>query len=325
MRRRELLGSIAAASFGTAALDPIARIFETHETPPARVGLADVQAIERATELYMSMDLARHGDVAAAMARGALRWATSLLKGSMEPAVRERLRSAMGLLADRLGWSTFDAGSSPRAVQLLTFALDAAAKGPDRDLRAHIMLDLSTVLTDMGRPADGVEVLRMALGDERISSAEQANLHAVAARHCAAAGDGEAGLRHVQQAEAALERETAALSPPWARQITFSPGHHDSALGLALFALGDNVRARERLTAAVESLDPGRTRTGLRCLARLAVLDLKAGDHEGGVERVRYVARTASDVQSARITADIKMMMESVKRFGLQEQVADLT
>lgn len=323
VRRRELLGSIAAASLGTAALEPLARIFDIHDTP-ARIGLSDVQAVERATELYMSMDLARQGDVAAAMARGALRWATSALKGSMDASTRERLRAATGLLADRLGWGTFDAGATPQAMQLLTFALDAAAKGPDRDLRAHIMLDLSTVLTEMGRPADGVEVLRMALGDERISSAEQANLHAVAARHCAAAGDVEGGLRHVQRAEEALERETAALAPPWARQITFSPGHHDSALGLALFALGDDRRARERLTAALASLDPGRTRTGLRCLARLAVLDMRAGDHEGGVERARHVAAAAVGVQSARIDADIRMMVDSARQHGLQDAVADL-
>ncbi len=326
VKRRSLLSSIAAASVGAAALEPLARLFDGFtESPPAYVGLTEVEAVERATDLYMSVDLARHGAMAAAMARGALRWAVSLTERRMAPDLRERLFSATGLLADRLGWATFDAGTPPRAMQLLTFALDSAARGPDRDLRAHIMLDLSTVLTDMGRPSDGVEILRMALGDERISSAEQANLHAVAARHCAAAGDRAAGLRHVERAEAALSRGTPALAPAWARHITVSPGHHDSALGLALFALGEDDRARERLTAAMSTLDPERTRTGLRCLTRLAILDIRAGNYDEGEAKARRAAAEASGVTSARISADLRMLVRTAEQYGKHDLAAELT
>lgn len=325
VKRRALLGSIAAASVGTAAAEPLARIFDAEATPPTRVALADVEAVEHATALYMSMDLARHGAMAAAMARGALEWATGLLRGHMDDRTRQRLCSATGLLADRLGWATFDAGAEPRALNLLTFALDSAARGPDRDLRAHIMLDLSSVLAHMGHPADGVEVLRMALGDERISSAEQANLHAVAARHCAAAGDIEGGLRHVERAEAALERDAGAIAPEWARSITYSPGHHDSALGLALFALGEDERARERLNVALARLDPGRTRTGLRCLIRLAALDLRAGERAEAERRARRAAAVAAEVRSTRVAGDLAMLAEQAEQYGMRELAAELT
>lgn len=325
VKRRALLASIAAASVGPAAVEPLARIFDASAIPPLRVTLADVEAVEHATRLFMSMDLARNGPMATTMAKGALEWATGLLHGHMDDRTRQRLCSATGLLADRLGWATFDADSPPRAVNLLTFALDTAAHGPDRDLRAHIMLDLSVVLAHMGRPADGVEVLRKALSDKRISSAEQANLHAVAARHCAAAGDIEDGLRHVQHAEAALDQHSETTAPDWARAITYSPGHHDSVLGLALFALGQDDPARKRLTTALSRLAPSRTRTNLRCLIRLAALDLRAGEQSEAERRARQAAAAATEIRSTRITNDLAMLADHAKRHGMTDLAAELT
>lgn len=224
MKRRSVLGIIAAASVGSASLEPLARLLDGLDGKDlASVGVAEAQAVEAAADLYTRMDLAHGGSMAAAMARGSLSWAIELLDRPMTPPVRERLSSAIGLLADRLGWAIYDAGDTAKAGRVLTLALDNAARGTDRDLGAHVMLDLSTVVTDAGRPSEGVEILRLALGDERISSAERANLHAVAARHCAAAHDRPAGLRHVDLAEEALTRAQPASSPGWARRITVSP------------------------------------------------------------------------------------------------------
>ena len=210
---------------------------------PRRVGLAEVAAVEAAADAYMSFDLARSADLAAAIARSTLRWSTELLTLEMTESTRVRLLSAIGLLADRLGWSIYDSGTADRAGRMLTFALDHAARGADRDLRAHVMLDLSTVMTDSGHPRDGVEILRAALGDERVSNAERANLHAVCARHCASAGQRDSGLRHASLAEEVRGRDDDASGPEWARRITYGPGHLDSALGLALFALDDAAGA----------------------------------------------------------------------------------
>jgi hypothetical protein len=243
----------------------------------------------------------------------------------MVPAVAERLSSAVGLLADRLGWALYDAGHSAKASDLLSFALDTAARGADRDLRAHIMLDLSTVVTDGGSARDGVEILRLALGDERISSAERANLHAVCARHCGTAGDRQTGLRHVGLAEEALGRTDTASAPEWARRITVSKGHHDSALGLALFALGEDGAARERLSSALDSLDHGRTRTGLRCRTRMAVLNLRGGAREEGAEQARRAVHDAAGVRSRRVDSDLWMMLDSARQVGFSSLADELS
>jgi hypothetical protein len=289
------------------------------------VGLAEVEAVEAAADLYTRMDLARGGGLASTMAISSLRWSTRLLNCTMTNAVRERLCSAVGLLADRLGWSLYDAGHHAKANEVLSFALDTAAKGADRDLRAHIMLDLSTVVTDSGDPRDGVEILRLALGDERISSAERANLHAVCARHCGTAGDWQSGLRHVGLAEEALARPGRTDAPDWSRRITVSKGHHDSALGLALFALGDDRRARDRLTAALNSLDHGRTRTGLRCRTRLAVLNMRDGARTDGETEARRAVHEATGVRSRRVDRDLSMMLTTAREAGLTALADDLS
>ncbi|MEU9888504.1 hypothetical protein [Sphaerisporangium sp. NPDC051011] len=326
MKRRGLLSVIAAASVGVATGEPLTRLLDSLSTEaPSLVGLPEVRAVEAAADLYMRMDLARGGNAATAMARGSLEWAVKLRDRPMAEPVRDRLSSAIGLLADRVGWATYDQGRLEQATRLLTFALDSAARGADRDLRAHTMLDLSVAFADMGRPRDGVEILRMALGDERISSAERANVHAVAARHCAAAGDRPAGLRHIGLAEDALARAEPALAPDWARHITVSPGHHDSALGLALFQLGEDERARVRLGAALERLGENRTRTGLRCLTRMAVLRIREGDREGGAEEARRAVVLASDVQSARVAKDLRMMIDGVRQCGMPELARELS
>ena len=317
VQRRLFLASVAAAAVGAAAPEPLARLLDGFGAGlPSRVGISDVEAVEAAADAYMRFDLARSGDFAAHVARSSLRWSVQLLGQEMSDPTRERLASAVALLADRLGWSIYDSAVGGDAGRMLTFALDHAARGADRNLRAHVMLDLSTVVTDAGRPEDGVEILRAALGDERVSAAERANLHAVCARHCAAAGQQESGQRHVILAEEALARDDDVGGPSWAKQITYGPGHHDSALGLALFALDDTEGARRRLTAALRALDSGRTRTGLRCRIRLAALDLREGDTAAAEAEGLRVIENAAGVASARVRNDLNMLQSYATRYG---------
>jgi hypothetical protein len=326
VQRRAFLASVAAASVGAATPEPLVRLLDGLGAElPRRVGLAEVSAVEAAADAYMNFDLARSGDLAARMARSALHWATDLLDQDMTEPTRERLSSAIALLADRLGWSVYDNGTSGHASRMLTFALAQAARGADRDLRAHIMLDLSTVMTDAGNARDGVEVLRAALGDERVSAAERANLHAVCARHCASAGEQDSGLRHVALAQEALEKKDVTSGPDWARRITCGAGHHDSALGLALFMLGDADRARQRLGSALATLDSGRTRTGLRCRIRLAVLDLREGAGEVGEAAAYQVLDDAVGVRSARVQRDLQMLRDAADQYGRPVLSAELS
>lgn len=317
VHRREMLSLIATASVGAASAEPLARLLDGIEAPvPNRVGVNDVRAVEQATAACTTLDLDGAAETSAMLAAGALTWSTRLLSQSMSDTVRQRLSSAVGGLADRLGWSTYDQGDHRRALRTLTAGLDYASHGADRDLRAHAMLDIATVLEDMGRPAEGVEALRLALGDERISSAERANLHAVCARLCAAADQRTAGLRHIERAESALAEDAPAIVPDWVRQVTLAPGHLDAALGMALFALGEHDRAQSRLSVAVSTLGPRRARTDIRCRTRLAILRFDSGDKTGAELEARKVIIDARQVRSKRTKSDVAMLVSSARQYA---------
>lgn len=327
--RRDFLQNVMAASVGAAAPEAFEHLLHgitANERVPHHVGVSEVEAVEAATDLYMNVDLARCRDIGDTVARSVLQWSTTLLKQNMTDPTRTRLSSAIGLLADRWGWELYDHGQGTRAVQVLTAALDHAARGADSDLRAHVMLDLSSVVTDAaGRPDDGVSLLRAALGHEGIGSAERANAHGVCARHCAGARMTDAGLRHIALGEDALGDDKAAAAPEWARRTIYSPGHHASVFGISLFALGADDPARALLTTAVRSLDGGRTRTGLRCRTRLAALAFRAGDRDEGEREGRRALADSAGVQSARIRRDLEMLRRHAVKFGAPDLAADLS
>ncbi|SRR6266568_3372639 len=329
VRRRNAIAAIASAFVGAATLEPLAHLLNGLPAPTLRdrVGPTEVAAVEDATDFYTALDLQYGGGLASEIARGSLRWATGLLGKQMTDDTRERLFSAVASLADRVAWSHYDMGSHGPANRLFIMALDTAAKGDDRNLRGHIMLNYSTQIFDLGHRDDAVEVLRLALGDDRISMTEKANLHAVCARHCGGIDteqSRQSALRQLGMSEDALVNADTSDAAPWARRVTAQAGHFDSALGLALFAIGRDEQARERFTRALDALGPGRVRTALRCRTRLAVIHMR----EGAKTQAETVARQAMDdarrVRSARVADDLQMVAASAREYGLTALASEL-
>lgn len=328
MHRRSVIGLIAAASVGGATLaEPLTHLLNglPAPEPPTRVGPGEVEAVEQACDLYTGLDLQYGGGLAAEIGRGSLRWACTLLGQPAAPATLDRLHAAVGALTDRIAWSWYDAGALGTADRLFAQALNTAAQSKDRDLRAHILLNYSTLCFDAGRAPEALEVLRLALGDERITAVERANLHAVAARHSGNIGELDTARGHYQLAEAALADADPGTAPSWARRVTGQPGHFDSALGLAAHAIGDHTATRTRFTAALAALPAdGRARTRVRCLTRLAVVDLADGDTTAGETHARAAQAAAGGLRSARVRADLVMVAAAAEQAGLPELAADL-
>jgi transcriptional regulator with XRE-family HTH domain len=325
VRRRSMLGLIAAASVGSAS-EPLSHLLDglTRPSPPSRVGDLEIGAIDEAADLYTRLDLQHGGGLAAEVAHGSLHWAVGLLHQKMTDEVRARLCSAVAALADRVAWSTYDAGDHAVATRLWTLALDTAARGADRDLRGHILLNFSTLLFDTGQGADAVETLRLALGDERVSATERANLHAVCARHAAGIGHRDSALRHISLAEDALGQADLVSGPSWARRVTAEPGHFDAAIGMAWHVLDERTAAHDRLTVALARLGPGRARTALRCRTRLAVLHLLDGDADGATDHAIQAVSQAATVRSARIGDDLRILRDTAQQRAMTDLSAEL-
>ncbi|WP_440064671.1 hypothetical protein [Streptosporangium sp. OZ121] len=90
-------------------------------------------------------------------------------------------------------------------------------------------------------------------------------------------------------------------------------------------ALDEDTRARERLSSALNRLNSGRTRTGLRCRTRLAVLHMRAGDREAGEREARQAVRDATGVRSRRVASDLRMMVSDARAHGMNTLADDLT
>jgi transcriptional regulator with XRE-family HTH domain len=324
MRRRDLLALIASASVGSLEpSEPLSRLVDGLPVEaPRHVGQAEVAIVLEAVDFLTQLDLRYGGGRVAAFGSSTLRFAAGMLHGTFaSDDVRDQTYAAVAALADRLAWSRYDSGDLVGANWLLTYALAVAAKSPDRDLWGHVLLNLSTETFDFGMPSEAVDIIRLALGDERVSSIEQANLHAVAARHCAGIGQPESVARHLGMAEEALGRARPATAPTWAKRVTASPGHFDSAFGLAYFASGDFDPARQRFLSALDVLGPDRVRTALRCRTRLAVIDITQGEPTGEAHAYQAVA-DASTVNSARVQDDLRMVQAAARPRGLTDLVA---
>ncbi|MEV6525871.1 helix-turn-helix transcriptional regulator [Longispora sp. NPDC051575] len=329
VERRKLLAAIAAASMGGVPSEPLSRLLDglASSTLPSRVGDTEVQAVRQATNLFTSWDMRGGGyRTACEMAKAHLRWAVSLLDQSMTDEVRAQLNSAIAALADRVAWTHYDTGTPGSASRLYTLALRTAADGDDPNLRAHVLLDTSSNVCDLGSPRDAAEIIRLGLGDERLTPAVRANLHGVCARHLASAGDSEGALRHIGQAEEALATADPGHAPEWGRRFLGTPGHFDSVLGLALFAANRRPAARQRLARALDAFGAaGRVRTGLRCRVRLASLHLKDGHPDVGEQEARAALVHMSGVSSVRVIADLRQLRADTVRYpALGDLRADL-
>lgn len=326
MRRRALMTRVAQAAVGGLAIEPFLAFLDAlpASAAPAHIGETEIVAVEQATDWLTEIDLRSGGGPAASLAQSALRYATGLRRATMTDDNRVRLHSAVGGLADRVGWSHYDARNHPAAQELFALALNEAAQSTDRDLWAHIMLNMSTQCFDQGDRTEAVATLRMALGDERISYVEQANLRIVCARHLGVIHDTQAAARQLRMAEDALAQADTGNAPVWARRVTAEPGHFASAMGLALFACDQDDAAQHQFTTALSHLGPGRIRTAIRCRARLSVIYMRNGAPAQGESQAREVMTMATGVRSARVQDDLVMIQTNAQRYGLNDLAAEL-
>jgi len=265
MQRRALIAALASIAAGGPLGEPIGMAVAAIRPTavPSRVGLADVIDVERAADMFTTWDLRFGGGLAREMARAQLQWATGLLDAQMSDPVRIRLFGAVGGLAERAAWTTFDAGDHGGARRLFRLALHAASQADDADLVAHILSDVATQQLYLGHPDDGVRLVRLAAGDDRISPAVRFVLHGVQARAHGALGEAEPTVRHIGLAERQYADVTDDNLPVWMRQF-LTEAHVFSVTGQAALLLGADDRRRIRRRCGPAPTSVGRLRTGPR-------------------------------------------------------------
>lgn len=312
VNRRELLAAVAAVTTGAATtVEPLARLLDGLSVPelPRQVGPSEVAAVEQATSVYTSMDLRYGGAVAADMSSSALRWAVGLLDASMRNDTRAALSTAVGALADRTAWTHHDAGRGYQARRLSTLALRTADEGNDRTLRAHVILNTASQVGE-AEPAEAARIVGSALSDDRVCTLERANLHAVAARHLANAGDTREALRHISLAEELANRGGDA--PQWATFLTTD--HLDKLITEALTTAGEHREATQRFEAILPRFGTDRLRGKTGMMISLATLYAQRGQVDAARSLAGQADTALKDVRSPRTTgklATLRRMIEA--------------
>ncbi|RSM66602.1 hypothetical protein DMH03_05730 [Amycolatopsis sp. WAC 01376] len=303
VNRRELLAAVAAMAAGAVSPEPLSRLLDGLVSPdvPSKVGTSEVEAVLQATNAYTAIDLRLGGAAAADVSTGALKWAVSLLDASMTDTTRTALSSAVAALADRTAWTHYDAGRKYSARQLAKLALATADDGNDRDLRAHVLIDTASQIGKEA-PAEAAKIVSVALSDTSVCTLEQANLHAVCARHLANAGETSRARRHIHLAEQLSARGGDA--PAWATFLT--PAHVDKLITESLSAAGERKEAIRRFEAILPQFGTDRARAKAGIVISLGTLYA----HEGRLEQARDLANQAaaalSDVRSGRATSSLQ-------------------
>lgn len=185
---------------------------------PQRVGMTDVERIRAVTAALRTLDNRSGGALAREAVIGQLTAVVRLLDdSSYTEEVGRALLSAAGDLATVAGWTSHDIGMHTHAQYYLLLALRAAKEAGDRSLGAHALNCLARQANHLGRPADALDLVQLALYGARDNATPTmtAMLHALEARGYASLGrlrefDRAAGLAEDDFAHAAPEDD-----PPW--------------------------------------------------------------------------------------------------------------
>lgn len=174
VRRRALTAAFGALSTGGYLGEPVRRLVESTGRPstPVCPELLDAAQLDLLSAEVTALDLRFGGGLVSQASKAVLRWAVPMLDaiGVDDPAGR-RVYAAVAGLARRSAWSAFDTLAHEAARGLFRLASYAAVQCGDRDLRAHVLADVAAQYSYTGYHEDGLEIIRIVEGDERVCPA----------------------------------------------------------------------------------------------------------------------------------------------------------
>jgi transcriptional regulator with XRE-family HTH domain len=326
-KRRHLLASAAAITFGAALDQPIARIIAQADDQrvPTTVRVGDVRDLRATVEMLEDWDHRAGGVAVRHHVLGALRWGTGLLEGSSTPDVRATLAATVAQLADLAAWATFDAGLYDKARDLFLLGLHAARESGDLGIRAHVATGLARQEIHLGNPDGALELVQLAhTAADTLTPNAVAMLHAVKALAYAKKADTSQCRRFTELAADTYRPETIADDPQWIQFFTPAKLTGDSANAMfdllvasspllgQVEAPPNSSRARAdlvtQLSQTVNGYSQGRARSKAIAASRLATLLYLEGAPAEANQAAGTALSLAGDVRSARLGTDLRLM-----------------
>lgn len=310
--RRQALRGAAAYSLAAVSLPPSGwwetvrwRGASRRPTSAQRVGVSDVQAVRRATQLFLRMDQRYGGGHARS---GVQAYLTSdvyrLLRGRfVDESTRMGMASAASELAYTCGWMHFDNGEHALAQEEFQVAMQLAAEADDAPLAGHILramahqaIDLGYGNEALGLANDSVDERRYALASPR----EKALIGVVRARALASTRNNRLASQALLQAEDDLAAASDATPEP-DRVFFFAEASLAHETACTLRDMGDLHGAEREFLHSIRTRDSKTfTRTHLVTLGYLGEVQLRRGELDRACATWTRVMDGLEGIQSNR-------------------------
>lgn len=308
--RRQLLAVAGAIAFGAPLPEPAREIIKEAfaREEPTRVGHGDVARVEAATRELARQDHSAGGAAVRHRVLGELQWGMTLLGGSCQPGVRQRLQVAVAYLADLAAWSTADAGHIGPARKLFLLGLRAARESGDPGILTHVATGYARVEIQGRDPKAALDLTRLArAGDRSVPRPAVSMVHAVRGLALAWLPDGP-GCRRQLGVARDVYVPPQGDDPHWIRFFTPAKVRGDESQGLYdLYLTTGSVAPGlvSGLRASFAAYPDGRARSKAITGARLATLMYRAGDTAGARAVRGQTAALARGVRSVRLDQDL--------------------
>ncbi|GAA0960957.1 hypothetical protein GCM10009575_094870 [Streptomyces rhizosphaericus] len=262
-----------------------------------------VKAFYDQTELFRTMDRETGAGRLIDQMAEHLSSLEEALKFAVLPDIRQPVALALAGASTLAAWQALDSGAVERAWRHYELAKSAARDADAPMYLAHAMAEQAYVLSEAGRPALGVSLVRDAqrslgkAGSPRL----RAWLHAAEAELCAHAGLPDDALRALEAADAAIPTGAEDRDPDML-SIFLNGSHLTRWRGNVLAMLGDG-EAVSSLYEALNTADPTfvRAKAGLHCdLVQAHLARAEYDDAQTHLRQARHLASRTGSVRQRR-------------------------
>ncbi|WP_331283041.1 tetratricopeptide repeat protein [Kineosporia babensis] len=296
------------------------------------VGRSDVEAVQETVSFFSRVDHRRGGGHART---AVLQYLTSDVSGFLhgrftDDALRRQMFAVAGELACLAGWMSYDDAEHATAQWAGSIAVKLAAEAGDAPLTGFALRAMSRQVLDLGQPDRSRDLAAAAVSGARYQLAtprERALLSMGQARALAVAGDRQAAMVALKQAESELAAASSADAEP-DRVFFVSEASLAHQSGCVLRDLGDLRGALEAFERSVQNRQRSKfPRAHAITLGDLGDVQARLGRHDDAVATWSQALDAMSGVRSARtraIARRIRVMTASkpVRVAGSEELAA---
>jgi transcriptional regulator with XRE-family HTH domain len=326
-----------AITFGVPLIDPVQRWISGPEVAPARgrrergrITPEDVDHLEQAARIFRNWDDSIGGGLARKAVVGQLNEVAELVRERHPADIAQRLHHVMAELAKIAATMSWDCGMQAAAQKYSVLALQAAKPTGDRALGASILASMARQLLCLGKPADALELVRLAQDGSRHEATPRMRsmLHTREAWCYADLGRVESFRRATEVAENELGRASLDDEDPYwityfdAAELAGVTGGR--LLGLAHRDSRQVTAAVGHISKALELRNPASLRSRALDQAGLAQLHFLAGDVDQAVSVGTQAVETARRTKSDRVRLQMRELYAASTAYRHGPDVAEL-